>query len=175
MCIKLIPLIAVFLIIDVKSFGEQGLQQASGANQKPFARKIVRPADLENEIRVIKKLCEQPDDNIVQILKHGELPNSLFYFIDMTLCNKSLHDHIQTQAKAGTLPVDLFHQGDQNRLFFHKIVENVIVISVDILRGLEFFHGTLREVHRDLKPQNGIIYSLFLIVVLYCEADNYWK
>ena len=52
----------------------------------------VETSDIENEVRAIDKLCK-PDGhrNIIIILDHGWLSFDL-YFIDMELCDLSLHD-----------------------------------------------------------------------------------
>lgn len=134
------------------------------ANRELFARKLVRgfggviDSDIENEARVIRKLREYPHRNIMGVLKHGRLPspNSTLYYTDMILCQKSLHDHIQISVRTGTLPIDLYRGDRHNRHFFHKMVETVFIISLDIIRGLDFLHS-LHEVHKNIKPKNSIL------------------
>jgi len=106
-----------------------------------------------NEVRVITKLCSTGGHgNIIAVLQHGWLNKDQKYYIDMELCEMNLEDFINGPYIA-TLG---------NKRYFDPIcmgVEgpeclNLWNIMRDITRGLEYIHG-LREVHRDLKPQNG--------------------
>jgi len=123
---------------------------------KRFARKLIRPFgpvtedDLMNEIKAITKICTTGHENIVQVLAHGWLLNSPYYFIDMPLCYKNLEqylnggfpDEVQTD-----LPVPYLRLGD-------KAVGMSGFILEEIVGGLAFIHNR-KLVHRDLKPRNG--------------------
>ena len=65
-----------------------------------FARKLVRSnntfsmMDIKNEIRVVEKLCSPgTHKNIVSVLRHGQLSNMPYYFIDMELCDLDLETY----------------------------------------------------------------------------------
>lgn len=120
-----------------------------------FARKLVRPFqgitedDIRNEIRALDKLCTHNVDNIVRVLRHNFLPQSVFYFIDMELCELNLDYFIREGW-----PADFSES---------RYASRGIIVVWDILRhivnGLEFIHG-LKEVHRDMKPRNSLLLAL---------------
>ena len=131
-----------------------------GAHQE-FARKLIHPVggnqeDVEtgiaNEIRVITKLWSNGGhENIIQILRHGWLNKDQKYYLDMELCAMNLDGFIRGPYIAAL----------GNRYFDPKGIGgdgpeclNLWNIMRDIAGGLQYIHG-LREVHRDLKPQNG--------------------
>jgi serine/threonine protein kinase len=115
--------------------------------------------DIENEARVLVKLSQGRHQNIIDVIKHGWLQNTGYYFIDMELCQKTLAHHIQLQKQNSSLPVH-FYVGGWHRHFLRAIVEILLSISLDILLGLKEIHN-LKEVHRDLKPQNGAFFPRF--------------
>lgn len=116
-----------------------------------FARKLVRPfgmtsqADLLNEIRALDKLCIGDNRNIVKVFKHGSLTTSPYYYIDMELCDLSLTQYLSDDLR------DLI--SDHKRVPFE--IGHVWGIMKDATCGLEFIHSH-NEVHRDLKPGNGM-------------------
>jgi serine/threonine protein kinase len=137
---------------------------------KIFARKIVRAfgdfrqEDVDNEIRALNKLCSSNAPNLVKVFKHGMLPDSPYYHIDMEMCEVNLDDYIQGLRP----PVS------QERVSTPIAVPEVWQIMGDISCGLSFVHS-LGEVHRDLKPRNGNLQRIFLIQVLYSGGDRSWK
>jgi hypothetical protein len=55
--------------------------------------------DIENEVRVIKKLCERNAHlNIVEVVQFGRLIGSPCYFIDMELCDMNLENYIYNNS-----------------------------------------------------------------------------
>lgn len=116
-----------------------------------FARKLIRPFhgitedDIRNEIRALDKLCTHYVDNIVRVLRHDFLPQSVFYYIDMELCEFNLEDFIREGWPDGPVVGPRF----ASREIF--VVWNILR---DIMKGLAFIHN-LKEVHRDMKPRNG--------------------
>jgi hypothetical protein len=68
-----------------------------------FARKFVRrfgPVtdwDLMNEIRILKKIENHENPNIIQILKHSSLKGSQYYHIDMELYELNLAQYINDE------------------------------------------------------------------------------
>jgi serine/threonine protein kinase len=112
----------------------------------------VRAEDIDNEMRAITKLCKSSHPNIIQVFQHGELyRNSTVFFIDMELCDFSLERYCRgmdvpqlvnwtTIREQGALPASIRAINDQ------------------IINALVFIHEH-GEVHRDLCPQNGDLYS----------------
>jgi serine/threonine protein kinase len=95
---------------------------------------------FKNEVRAMSKLCKRDaNPNLVEVFRHGEIPNSVLYYIDMELCNGNLEEYILEHDPSGTNPIT---------------IGEVWHIMVQISNGLVFIHDQ-REVHRDLKPQNG--------------------
>jgi serine/threonine protein kinase len=126
-----------------------------------FARKLIRPVggdqnDIElgiaNEERVIEKVSASGGHpNIIGILRHGWLNIDEKYFLDMELCAMNLGDFISGDfaMELGEQYFDPMSNGNGPRCL------TIWNIMRDIISGLEYLHGQ-REVHRDLKPQNGI-------------------
>jgi serine/threonine protein kinase len=66
-----------------------------------FARKLMRvfgsvtQEDIENEVRAVSELCRPGQSNtVVEVIMHGWLPRTDFYFIDMEYCPDTLYDWI---------------------------------------------------------------------------------
>lgn len=123
-----------------------------------FARKLIRPygsstiEDLQNEIRVIEKLSERANiRNVVRILRHGFLQPIRYYHIDMELGDLNLNDYIQGALPNSAPPESPYFNRDMIN-FFH-----VWRVMKDIVEGLDVIHE-LGEVHRDLKPRNGMYF-----------------
>lgn len=119
--------------------------------------------DIENEARLMSSLLEIGGHiNIVTILWHGWVKSPYnFYFIDMELCDFTLHDYIGYNCGR---KITLFDINTAKSL--HPVVvdrgchittrmQNMWTIGMQIARGLEFLHDQ-NCVHRDLKPQNSI-------------------
>ena len=123
-------------------------------NVQLFARKLVRPftvfteSDLRNELRALDKICTRDNPHIVNVLRHGPLPFSTFYYIDMQLCDINLNDYIYQSWPAQLASKSRFFGTD------YRDVPSEWLILAHIVSGLVFIHG-LGEVHRDLKPRNG--------------------
>jgi serine/threonine protein kinase len=99
----------------------------------------VTAEDVNNEIRAATKLCKPGmHPNIVSATWHGKL--SLCYFLDMELCEFNLLTRIA--------------EWRNNPRFSSRFREIVEIIN-DVANGLQFMHDQ-HEVHRDLKPTNGI-------------------
>jgi len=119
--------------------------------------------EIENEVRVIESILrDHTNPNIIAILGHGkiECPGLLGCFIDMELCNQTLDNYIHkgrlSEADLGTrqsndvVPV----YATKNSSPLTKL-RNIWVIMGQVANGLEFMHAR-KQVHRDLKPRNGI-------------------
>jgi serine/threonine protein kinase len=111
----------------------------------------IKPQDIENEARVIRKLCGHgAHTNIVEVLRLGELGGSAYYFIDMELCDKNLEEYIYRQSSTHeSVPYFL---GNAPSSIKAKQIWNVVR---QIASGIAFIHNH-EEVHRELKPSNSI-------------------
>lgn len=120
-----------------------------------FARKLLRlahpePRTARNELRAIKKLCDGRHRNIIKVFESGDLPDASHVFIDMELCSMNL---------------DQYNKSIRMAVLVHDSVtslrsEQIWNIIIQIADGLAFIHSH-HEIHRDLKPQNGL-YSIEL-------------
>lgn len=146
---------------------------------KEFARKVViqpfghsRDEVIANEVRVIDKLCKDDGHpNIIKVLQHGWLNGKgQYYFFDMELCEMNLEDYMQEHiaSKLGPKYLDPIVNDELSCLSLWGIVRQ-------ITSGLEFIHKH-RELHRDMKPQNGIfvlsIARLTCISALLCARQS---
>ena len=62
----------------------------------------VTQEDIENEVRAISELCRPGQSNtVVEVVKHGWLPRTDFYFIDMEYCPDTLYDWILRRGVNG--------------------------------------------------------------------------
>jgi serine/threonine protein kinase len=92
----------------------------------------------------MKKLCNGAHKHIITVFEFGDFPDSSHAFIDMELCSLNL---------------DQYNQGIRATILVHHSVRNTRVGEIwaivgQIADGLAFIHQQ-REIHRDLKPQNG--------------------
>jgi hypothetical protein len=102
--------------------------------EEVFARKIIRSynsvdrKDIENEARVVVKLCLNKSDHIVMVRRHGWLKSdSSLYFFDMELCTMNLADYILNSSKmSGVTDVEECNGDTVNN------------ITCQIASGLEF-------------------------------------
>ena len=110
--------------------------------------------DINNEIRAVVKLCAaNQNENIVQVIRWGQLPKSPYFFIDMELCDFNLETYVLQDWKpdvARKIP----HFANFDLLTPPQRLAQMLTIMRDIVNGVAFIHRN-NEVHRDLKPRNG--------------------
>src|SRR5271163_1000164 len=95
------------------------------------------------------KLCRGSHPNIIEIFGHGRLrDNSVFYYIDMELCDSNLEEYIQGKKDIPRLLgwATAIEQG-LGPFFLCSFMRQIV-------NGLKFIHEH-SEVHRDFNPQNG--------------------
>jgi serine/threonine protein kinase len=123
-----------------------------------FARKVLFPdgdGAIPEEARTVDELflsSQNPPQNVISVYKHGWLPFSGNYYIDMEVCDFTLHDYyingdiqgLQVEWGDG-VPLNL-----QGKCGPYDIMR----ITKDIASGLKFIHDH-QMVHRDLKPANS--------------------
>lgn len=109
--------------------------------------------EIESEARAAKDLSEPGVKNIVSVMKFGDLPESVYYFIDMELCDLDLDRYIARKWPPGlqsSVPyfknVDILEPVDA--------IARIAEIMLDICSAVAYIHDR-QYVHRDLKPQNG--------------------
>ena len=102
---------------------------------------------LQKEVLAITRLCG-PDThpNIVQVLNHDMMSNAVVYFIDMELCDLSLHEFVHCESSEG-IPYSITSLA-QNPFLLWDIMSQ-------ISNGVEYIHHQ-GQVHRDIKPRNSI-------------------
>jgi serine/threonine protein kinase len=112
--------------------------------------------------------------NIVQVLDHGLLANYPYYFIDMELCDLSLHDFIHRSTSCEpSESIPYFTKGGGSILQIWDIMSQ-------IARGVEYVHSQ-GQVHRDITPGNGNplspkakLASSVLLQKFGMETDRFW-
>ena len=111
--------------------------------------------DVDNEVRALKKLCQNQHPNIVQVFEYGQLnPEGTIHFIDMELCDISLGNYLLGQELKNVVNWATVREQGDTPTHAYKILQQ-------ILNGLVYIH-CLDEVHRDLSPQNGMCSQLLL-------------
>jgi hypothetical protein len=106
------------------------------------------------EADAIRKLSHQGGHpNIVVVLNLGELNNSPpFFFIDMELCDLTLHTYIHRPKPPSPSESILYFVKNAPAPFKAQQIWNIMRQIAD---GLKYMH-ILNMVHRDLKPANGM-------------------
>lgn len=131
-----------------------------------FARKIIRLSgittpeeiqeEIDNETRVIQKFSVSGGHrNIILAQNHGRLDDDHHYF-DMELCILNLEDYILGDIMSS--------YGISKYVDPRSAEDNLGCLSLwgiikQITSGLKFIHSH-GELHRDLKPQNGMSTSI---------------
>jgi serine/threonine protein kinase len=125
----------------------------------------VTKADVDNEVRALKKLCQNQHPNIVQVFDYGQLnTDGTIHFIDMELCDISLGNYLLGQELKDVISWTTVREQEEIPTHAYNILQQ-------ILNGLLFIH-CLDEVHRDLSPQNGISSFSSPAYRQYCSATD---
>ena len=129
---------------------------------------FVTKDDVDNEVRAIRKLCQNQHPNVVQVFDYGQLnPDSMIHFIDMELCDISLANYLLGQELSGLASWTTVREQDEIPTHAYNILQQ-------ILNGLLYIH-CLEEVHRDLSPQNGESHRRFFSLSSVLFKDGGWK
>src|SRR5579862_6677092 len=100
---------------------------------------------MDNERRAITKLCQNQHENLIHVLNIEETPAALDPFpmiVDMEFCVYDLEEFNRT----GWLPFATFPEDSK--------AKSIWGIMSQVASGVAFIHEH-KEIHRDLKPQNG--------------------
>lgn len=109
--------------------------------------------EVRNEVRAIKKLCDGTHENLIHVFAIGELSESTHVFIDMELCAFNLKDYNKSNWM-----YDVAHGHSPD-----FIAARTWRIMRQIANGLVFIHSH-GEVHRDIKPQNGRVFDMRILI-----------
>lgn len=135
--------------VDLQLHASKGLNHWKSLIQT-FARKVLFRWDgMQIEAQAIKKLGMHP--NIVEVLDLGPLPNSPNYFIDMELCDLTLHTYIHREGRPSPSESIPYFVKNAPPPFKAKQIWNIMR---QLAHGLKHMHR-VGMVHRDLKPANG--------------------
>lgn len=93
----------------------------------------------------MRKLCNGTHGNIIEVFTHGKFPDSSYSFIDMELCDVNLDEFIKGSRSFGCV----------HALTPEFRAMEIWNIMKQIANGLVFIHEN-NEIHRDLKPTNGL-------------------
>jgi serine/threonine protein kinase len=138
-------------------------QLSKSITKEVFARKLLLsarqlpPEIIDNEIRAALKVCRKDGahPNIVTVSRHGTLPITKHVYLDLELCAFDLEWYIKERLWRPTSEeLSTTVQGSLPQLDLVLRARYIWLILMQVANGLCHIHG-LKEVHRDLKPQNG--------------------
>jgi serine/threonine protein kinase len=136
-------------------------EQPRKPKSQAFVRKLIRVGelislhDIKNAMRQIDNLRDKDTQkNLVTVIKYSRLPQaSAFYFIDMELCSYNLETFILDRKD---VPLSVSSRNIESDKLLKRITSNLKILK-QITAGLQFIHNQ-NEIHRNLKPTNGILY-----------------
>jgi serine/threonine protein kinase len=133
---------------------------------RPFV--VVTREDIEREAQTVVAISENGGHpNVLDLLKHEWLAPSLYYFIDMELCDLNLSEYVhgerskylETCSETDATMHNAIYVGENCSTELK--LRNIWTIMSDITEGIAFIHKR-EHVHRDLKPQNGDCRTIML-------------
>lgn len=116
---------------------------------------------IENEVRAVTELNNHGGHpNIVTMNRRGWLESPpRYFFIDMELCNSNLDKYIHDERSDDAVMT----RNTKTAVYVSKDSEilikmrNIWTMMSHVSQGLQFMH-LHGQVHRDLRPRNGIFY-----------------
>jgi serine/threonine protein kinase len=93
-------------------------------------------------------------ENVIRVLQFGELRQSPFSFVDMELCQMTLHDYLYKHQGFAFVSFPKLSTSLSFKASPEQRIGLIALIMEQVARGLQYIHGH-GEVHRDLKPQNS--------------------
>ena len=121
-------------------------------NLFPFP--VVDKKVLKQELQALKKLhVGQRHKNLVEVLEYREQANGTGYVIDMEFCELTLYEYIYSPERTPLVLQDSSPYSKSNPTA--NGIGTICNIILQIADGLAFIHKH-KEVHRNLKPSNGI-------------------
>lgn len=110
--------------------------------------------DTNREANAILLLYKDGEHrNLIHVFSYGYKVEHGFFYIDMELCDFSLHDFIYSKLSTPE-SINLWSIPECSFQDTERASWNAWDIMEQISYGLEFMHGC-NLVHRDLKPNNG--------------------
>ena len=152
-----------------------------GLSFQTFARKVIyrrpgRASELEilNEARAIEKLCKDSGNkHIVTVFDHGWLTTANYYFFDMELGDFTLENYVLGGKIEA--PFEVLRNFGPDVYSTYNLSETSKIME-QLTSAIAFIHGK-GEIHRDLKPRNGMDHSnpVSLYLVLFSWKATAWK
>jgi len=113
--------------------------------------------DIENEIRAVTRICDKggAHQNIVTLIRDGKLLESRHVFIDMELYAFNLEIYAEKLWAPTGLEGSILEYREIAKVDARLRMPYIWVIMIQIATAIQFIHS-LGEIHRNLKPHNGI-------------------
>jgi serine/threonine protein kinase len=111
---------------------------------------------VEDEAKAVALLCMNGQNpNIIHVLDHGYL-SFVNYYIDMELCDVSLAELLKRENRKDGIENWYLQWPIEN---FDDRISFILALMQELSNGLYFIHGH-NQVHRDIKPDNGLSHRM---------------